>query len=179
MEAENHSKNAVIQNIKGHDMTTIAYKDNKIAFDSRLASGDYIIDDDFEKYKIENDCIYVFTGNEIDLNILIDCIANKKIGAKPDYNINASAFFHDKNDVLFMAAFDPDQGFWMVQRDKTKHYAFGCGMYHAITAMDCGLSAAEAIQKAAERDMHTGGIIRIIDLKTKQIEKVAIQGVKP
>lgn len=43
------------------------------------------------------------------------------------------------------------------------YYAIGSGAPHAITAMDCGKSARQAVQMAARRDIYTGG--RIISMK--------------
>jgi ATP-dependent protease HslVU (ClpYQ) peptidase subunit len=37
------------------------------------------------------------------------------------------------------------------------YYAIGSGGVHAITAMDCGKSAAQAVQMAMKRDSATGG----------------------
>lgn len=37
------------------------------------------------------------------------------------------------------------------------YYAVGSGACHAMTAMDCGKTAAQAIQLAARRDPNTGG----------------------
>jgi hypothetical protein len=39
-------------------------------------------------------------------------------------------------------------------------YAIGCGSDHAITAMDMGATAYQAVQMAAKRDTGTGGTIR-------------------
>ena len=41
----------------------------------------------------------------------------------------------------------------------------GSGADHGLTAMDCGLSAKEAVKKAAYRDLGTGGKIRTYKLK--------------
>lgn len=40
-----------------------------------------------------------------------------------------------------------------------KYYAIGSGAAHAITAMDCGKSARQAIQMAIKRDHNSGGRI--------------------
>lgn len=37
------------------------------------------------------------------------------------------------------------------------YYAIGSGAAHAITAMDCGKSARQAVQMAMKRDINTGG----------------------
>jgi len=38
-----------------------------------------------------------------------------------------------------------------------KYYALGSGASNAITAMDCGKSAQQAVQMAIKRDMNSGG----------------------
>jgi hypothetical protein len=43
--------------------------------------------------------------------------------------------------------------------------AIGTGTDHAITAMDCGLSAREAVKMAMKRDTGTGGRIRTYKVK--------------
>lgn len=43
--------------------------------------------------------------------------------------------------------------------------AIGSGMYYALTAMDCGCSAEEAVKMAAKRDVNTGGEIRIFKIQ--------------
>jgi len=44
-------------------------------------------------------------------------------------------------------------------------FAIGSGQDHALTAMDCGLSAKEAIKMAAKRDVNTGGRVRTFKIK--------------
>lgn len=45
--------------------------------------------------------------------------------------------------------------------------AIGTGRKHALTAMDCGLSAFEAVMMAARRDPYTGGGIVSMSLNEK------------
>lgn len=47
------------------------------------------------------------------------------------------------------------------------YYAIGSGAAHAITAMDCGKSAVQAVQMAMKRDTNTGGRIVHMSLSTK------------
>tara|TARA_R110000796_G_scaffold143647_3_gene260326 strand:- start:411 stop:617 length:207 start_codon:yes stop_codon:yes gene_type:complete len=49
--------------------------------------------------------------------------------------------------------------------------ALGSGADHAYTAMDCGLSAKEAVKKAAYRDCGTGGRIRSYTIKTEKAKQ--------
>lgn len=50
------------------------------------------------------------------------------------------------------------------------YYAIGSGGAYAITAMDCGKTAAQAIQMAMKRDIHTGG--RVVTMRLD--EKVSL-----
>lgn len=43
------------------------------------------------------------------------------------------------------------------------YYALGSGAAYAITAMDCGKSARQAVQMAMKRDPHTAG--RVVSMK--------------
>jgi hypothetical protein len=51
------------------------------------------------------------------------------------------------------------------------YFAIGSGAVHAITAMDCGKSAMEAVQMAARRDSGTGGKVVTMTLLPKEIKK--------
>lgn len=44
-----------------------------------------------------------------------------------------------------------------------EYYALGSGSAHAITAMDCGKSARQAVQMAMKRDSNTGG--RVVSMR--------------
>jgi 20S proteasome alpha/beta subunit len=54
-------------------MTTIVYKDGIIAFDSRVVSGDEILDDDFNKLKIVQGVVFVTCGTVPDDENFIHC----------------------------------------------------------------------------------------------------------
>lgn len=49
--------------------------------------------------------------------------------------------------------------------------AIGSGRHHAVTAMDCGKTAAEAVALAMKRDACTGGEITTLRLKEKPCRK--------
>lgn len=52
-------------------MTTIAYKDGIIAYDSRAVKGDVIIDDDFNKCEEYNNHYFFYSGDPCDIDMLI------------------------------------------------------------------------------------------------------------
>lgn len=49
-----------------------------------------------------------------------------------------------------------------------EYWAEGTGAPHAITAMDCGKSAAQAVQMAIKRDIYSGGRIQTMQLEVKR-----------
>jgi ATP-dependent protease HslVU (ClpYQ) peptidase subunit len=52
--------------------------------------------------------------------------------------------------------FDADE-MCVVEEVDGDYYAIGSGACHAITAMDCGKGAVDAVRMAMKRDMNTGG----------------------
>lgn len=55
-----------------------------------------------------------------------------------------------------------DQFMYLVEVTEP-YYALGSGAKHAITAMDCGRSARQAVQMAMKRDSNTGG--RVVSMR--------------
>jgi len=147
-------------------MTVIAYKDNLIAMDSRMSAGSYILDDNYLKYAHKKDYHFFYTGSEFNLDVLIEHTIDKKIGKNPGYDISCAALVLDSKGLFWQAAFDYDDGFWVANRDLNKYYAIGRGMTHAITTMDLGFTAEEAVKMAIKREASCGGEIRIFNLKT-------------
>lgn len=50
------------------------------------------------------------------------------------------------------------------------YYAIGSGGVHAITAMDCGKTAAQAVQLAMKRDCASGGRVVQMSLTSKEVK---------
>ena len=137
-------------------MTTIAYKDNVIAYDSRVTSDITIIDDNCEKKRVENNVAFFLTGSTADHDRLIAAYFGAEINLK---NVNANAMVAD-SDALYLIGVDEEVGIFRTPLSKDITYAIGSGADHALTAMDMGLSAADAVKMAAKRDTCTGGKIR-------------------
>lgn len=136
------------------EMTTIAYKDGIIAYDSRETMGNQIITDSSEKRIDENGVSYFPAGAIADIHQMIglnsgsqaekvDCCAIAVEGGK--------LYYTGKND---------DDGFWRSERDLDIPFAIGSGSEYALGAMDSGCTAEEAVKIAAGRDTGTGGKIR-------------------
>lgn len=136
-------------------MTTIAYKDGVIAYDSRSCSGSTITDDDYEKCVERNGVLFWVTGCVSDIEDLISIY----FGAEPRANIDCTALVWD-GETLHKCSVDDNTGLWRETISMYKTLAMGSGYHHAWTAMDMGASAAQAVEMAMKRDTFTGGRVR-------------------
>ena len=144
-------------------MTTIAYKSGIIAYDSQVTQGDVIKDLNFSK-KFERDGIVFFmVGSPCDFETLISSwFTGKNVlldGLIPD----ASAFVVDK-DKLWECGVNESGVFCSDHLPLDRPDACGSGASFALAAMDCGLSAEDAVKVAANRDLYTGGVIRVFEI---------------
>jgi len=133
-------------------MTTIAYKDGIIAYDSRLTHGDIIKTDTANKKYDINGVSFFCSGSPSDIPQFVNWWFT---GENPD-DISLSAFVYDGK--LWQAGTNNTDGPWKTILDVP--YAIGSGMDFAIGAMDMGASAKEAVQVASKRDIYTGGKIK-------------------
>lgn len=143
-------------------MTTIAYKDGVIAYDSQITRGDVITYDDYEKCIDQAGVKFFCCGTVSDYQRLVDVY----FGAKPDGNIEATAIVLD-GDSLMMVAVDDATGLWKSPVLRDRPYAIGSGTPYAFAAMDMGASAEQAVEMAARRDTSTGGKIRAFRMGAK------------
>lgn len=143
-------------------MTTIAYKDGVIAYDGRVRSCDTVVDDSFDKH-LEKDGVHFFiSGVNSDFDKFIKMYLSGEL--KSDHHMEIHAVILDKGR-LYTAAYDDGTTLWVCPERAGNHFSVGSGSHHAITAMDCGLSAKEAVKMAAKRDSATGGKIRTFKVK--------------
>lgn len=136
-------------------MTTIAYKDGVIAYDSQITRGDVITYDDYEKCIEQGGVKFFCSGAVPDFQRLVDAY----FGAKQDGNIDATALVLD-GESLMMVAVDDATGLWKSPVLLDRPYAIGSGTPYAYAAMDMGASAEKAVEMAARRDTGTGGRVR-------------------
>ncbi|MHC8386779.1 Ntn hydrolase family protein [Pseudomonas sp. MDT2-39-1] len=139
-------------------MTTIAYKDGVIAYDSRVTRGSLIDHDDFEKLIHRQGHRFLFTGSGPDFSALIDEFLGVKLGDKP---LDANGLVVT-NGRLCQIGHDAESGFWMDDVWAERPFAIGSGRDFALAAMDMGATAKEAVEMAAKRDIYTGGTIRTV-----------------
>lgn len=146
-------------------MTTIAYKDGIIAYDSRVSAGRTIIYDDVDK-KRERDGVFFFgTGSTSEINELIGAYFGEEIVGE----CNAAAMVLHDGELMIIGYSDGKVFKSPVYADKP--YAIGSGEDHALTAFDMGATAYQAVEMAAKRDTGTGGKIRTLTIADQPTAK--------
>jgi len=140
-------------------MTTIAFKDNMIAFDSRITRGGDILTDSYDKHKEEGGCLFFLSGYPCDFEDLIALYFNKPTVKDHSLLDESDLIVVDSGQV--MRLYCTDKGERCVQ-PVSWDSAWGSGQRYAVGAMDMGASAREAVAVACKRDMFTGGTIQEI-----------------
>jgi len=148
-------------------VTTIAYKDGVIAYDSRATRGTTITDDDCEKLETVKGVHFLLTGCACDFDALIAAY----FGTIATAPVEASAYAFD-GDTLWLIGYDEKTGFWKGRLRLDTCDAIGSGSSFALVAMDMGATAAEAVEMAKKRDSCTGGLVRTLAIFTLR-EKTA------
>lgn len=143
-------------------MTTIAYKDGIIAYDGLVTAGGTIVYDDFDKMRERDGVLFFGCGATSEINELIGGYFGDEIAGE----CRAEAIVVVDGLLTLI-------GFYEGKIAKTpllldRPYAIGSGTDHALTALDMGATAYQAIEMAAKRDTGTGGKIRTLTIKTEQ-----------
>ena len=141
-------------------MTTIAYnhEDKEIAVDSRTTECGVIITDEDLKYKEIDGVFFISCGGVSDAEALISAY----LGDKPSKaSLDANIIILNK-DGVFCASYIV--GFLNVC-EINHNAAWGSGEKFALSAMDFGESAKDAVKYAMTRDIYTGGKVRVIKVK--------------
>jgi ATP-dependent protease HslVU (ClpYQ) peptidase subunit len=138
-------------------MTTIAYKDGIVAYDTRVCSGDFIMEDNYEKRIVVENVSFFIAGAISDNDNFIACYFD---GEEPSQDNDNAALVVTKEGELWVAAINQEYGFWKRKLNLNNPYTMGSGGQYAISAMDLGLSAAEAVKFAFTRDCKSGGRVK-------------------
>jgi hypothetical protein len=141
-------------------MTTIAYKDGVIAYDSRQTRNDRIVSDDAMKHQVVDGVSFFLSGAVCDEKALIAAY----FGTPSQVPVECSGYVVDGGRLL-MVGHDDKTGVWKQDLDLSNPDAIGSGSPYAIAAMDVGASAEDAVRAAMKRDIYTGGTIRTITIK--------------
>lgn len=138
-------------------MTTICYshKEGVIACDSRRVQNATIITDSANKVYEKEGVRFILAGVTSDIQKLLADYPD----LKGKYEVEG---FMVKDETVYSCNWETKPH----EVVKTEHdEALGSGYQHALTALDFGFSAREAIEAAAKRDIYTGGKIRIIKIQ--------------
>lgn len=135
-------------------MTTIAYhhKRKEIAYDGRIMRGDTIMSDTSEKMQERDGVKFFLCGSTSDYDLLVSMY----FGGKSELVPEANALVID-DGVVYRIGCQADGLFWKCKEECND--AIGSGWQFALSAMDFGRSAKEAVEYAATRDSCTGGKI--------------------
>lgn len=144
-------------------MTTIAYKDGVIAYDSRQTRNDRIVSDNCQKCEVVKGVSFFLSGAVCDEKALIAAY----FGTPSPVDIECSGYVVD-GGKLIMVGHDDKTGIWKQELDMSNPDAIGSGAQYALAAMDMGASAADAVLAAMKRDIYTGGFVTAIKLQEDQ-----------
>lgn len=136
-------------------MTTIVYnhKDKEIAVDSRETRGTLIASDTTNKIQINGPYTFALSGCVNSINAVVESYPNKP-------RIDDTVYgFMVKNSICHWLVCTPES---METYQQNYNEAAGSGEAYALTALDMGATAKEAVEMAAKRDSMTGGKIRVI-----------------
>ena len=138
-------------------MTTIVYANNEMAWDSRITQGGSISTDTAQKRYEVGGCTFWCAGTVGDFQEFCEAYAGRKAARE----LEVTAFVLDQGKLYLTSTDGPDV--WTSPVVDAR--SIGSGAHHAITAIDCGLTPAQAIKMAAKRDSRTGGKVRTQKLR--------------
>ena len=144
-------------------MTTIAYKDGVIAYDSRQTRRDAIVSDECQKLTVVDGVSFLLSGAVCDEKALIAAY----FGTPSPVPVECAGYVVDGGRLL-MVGHDDKTGIWRQDLDPANPDAIGSGSAYALAAMDMGASAEEAVRAAMKRDIYTGGKVRTIRIARDQ-----------
>lgn len=148
-------------------MTTLAYskKEGVIAIDGRVTSGGTVVSDKDKKYEIRGDKVYFTVGGLADSKRLIDAVEEGYEEVDTDnlwdcYIIMASnppkEIYVNENGFIESVEITEDSS------------TYGSGSDHALSALDLGKTAKQAVQHAMTRDIFSGGKVTVYDLNKQK-----------
>lgn len=141
-------------------MTTLVYDHERkqIAIDSRVSSNGTVRTDKYNKVRVNDLGTWFFTGKCCDEESLSNLSHDDKVEIAPD----ATALLIHNSEVHLVLVNEEGYCEWF----KTEHScAYGSGQDFAISAIDFGKTAKEAVEYAMTRDIYTGGEVQVVDVK--------------
>lgn len=145
-------------------MTTIVYdhKNKQVACDSRITRGDVICTNEGVKWLSDGQGVWFFCGKTCDKQMLIDYFSGKP--QKDNLIPESAAFYFKFDDGVYLRTVNDDG---VIQESPIDFSdAIGSGEQWAISALDHGKTAKEAIEYAMSRDVYTGGEVVVFEVMT-------------
>lgn len=140
-------------------MTTIVYdhKNKIIACDSRESANGFLCKDTAEKFYYKGDSIWFICGAKGDAKLFVDDFEHNK---KSLDNLSCCGFYVDRG-VAHIASIE--DGFY---KSSIMDYTDGVGSggWLALSAVDLGKTAKEAVEYAMTRDLFSGGKVHVYDI---------------
>jgi len=147
-------------------MTTIAYKNGIIAYDSMSTRGDLITNRTSDKHLKVSGIHFFLCGAQSDYDDLICAwFGQDRVKTIPE----CEALVVDESGTVWDCACNEENIFWKARIGYAQIYAIGSGRSCAFSAMDCGKDARGAVAIAAGRDVCTGGEIRTFSVFSPQV----------
>lgn len=147
-------------------MTTIAYDGRYVAADSRTMAGDVLLSGRTEKLRVHGGYLFALCGAGAAFGPWVDWFMEKQACKNPTLpNLDK-----DRHGSTNFMVFKYDLGWQMFSLGvpysewRNEPHAWGSGDMYAITAMDCGKLAHEAVILAAKRDPYTDDRVMVYDL---------------
>jgi ATP-dependent protease HslVU (ClpYQ) peptidase subunit len=143
-------------------MTTIIYdhKTLQIAVDGRSVDGSVILTDHRKKWRKIGESYYFFAGLVCDVEHFLEL---HQVKGKPKHTNDVSCF-KVTDSKAYLCGIDDYDGYW--EELMKCNNGTGSGRFFALSALDFGRTAKEAVQYAATRDVYTGGKIEAFDILT-------------
>lgn len=144
-------------------MTTIAYKDGVIAYDSLATRGGVVFDFDADKHHQVGEAHLFIAGSAHDVRDFLDAYQS----GSTEKDLDIEAILVEDNNIYLCSTTDAGD-FWRCKIRAEQAYAIGSGSDFALTAMDMGATAEESVIMASKRDINTGGKIRTYEIQPLQ-----------
>lgn len=141
-------------------MTTIAYRDGVVATDTLLVGCGFAVDQAYEKCIARNEVMFFCAGPTSDHDKLVE----EYLSPTGRYAGDAIAIVADQGKIFVIGREEGRKGIFKCPNRRENYIAIGSGERFAISAMDHGKSAKEAVEYAMKRDIYTGGEIRVYNV---------------
>lgn len=140
-------------------MTTIVYRDGLFAADSRLTSNDTIEPGVYDKiFRLKDGSLYGASGDVSFIDAVRASI--EKDEAPPGYPLDRMLAIHiDRKGKVW--EFTGEGGWFMLCGE---YHAWGSGTKFAYGALSMGATAAEAVERAIQFDIYSGGPVLVLQL---------------